>query len=524
MPRPCNKFPYDAGIGGTTLTAIVDLDESVSIAVQPFDFSFDGTATFTLPIVPFRARDLLKKGGVGLLQGPSGSGKTSLMHLLLASDAENAAAASAASLCVAGEAFAAWKTLGPIGSVVSTELLDVVCLPERCRSLEYGVLSTGERFMADLARTLMYAATPSAEESFGPFMPSLESGADTNIALGLDEFTSTIDRKLAKRVCCSLAGYLRKTQFERGVLLATCHVDVAGWLRPDWTFDTGNFEFTERKSGEKVEAAAEEVETEGVTELMSFERPEIELVVHPCTQAVWQIFKDHHYLSGDIHFATRCLVATWEGRPVAFECRLPFPGVGRMDCYREHRLVVLPDFQGLGIGPKFSDFFGCMHLRQGLRFSSRTAHPRLGGYRQHASAKDQWFMIGAGSKKSGIIGKHMGVRDLERAKMIAARTACSHEYIGTKADRDIFYACARKEVAAHKLFLNVLAFNLLSQSHPCLSLWCSAPSPCVRCPNALTPYSVFEAIRTICESPGRDPTEDTARLGVFPIYVWLNVC
>ena len=26
-------------------------------------------------------------------------------------------------------------------------------------------------------------------------------------------------------------------------------------------------------------------------------------------------------------------------RPVAFESRIPFPGTGRMDTYREHRLV-----------------------------------------------------------------------------------------------------------------------------------------------------------------------------------------
>ena len=181
-----------------------------------------------------------------------------------------------------------------------------------------------------------------------------------------------------------------------------------------------------------------------------------------------------------------------------------------MDCYREHRLVVLPDFQGLGIGPKFSDFFGCMHLRQGLRFSSRTAHPRLGGYRQHASAKDQWLMIGGGSKKSGIIGKHMGVRDLERAKMIAARTACSHEYIGTKADRDIFYACARREVAIHNMFSSVLDFY---SSHTIMFV--DVVCPRVPCTNALTLYSVLEANRPICASDGRDPAQDTARLGVF---------
>ncbi|KAL3915778.1 MAG: hypothetical protein SGPRY_007086 [Prymnesium sp.] len=49
---------------------------------------------------------------------------------------------------------------------------------------------------------------------------------------------------------------------------------------------------------------------------------------------------------------------------------------------REHRLVVLPEFQGLGIGSRLSDATGARFLRKGRRYSSRTAHITLRNQRQ----------------------------------------------------------------------------------------------------------------------------------------------
>ena len=239
------------GIGGTKLTSEVDLDQSVTDAIQPFDFSFNGTSSFTLPTIPTRAVEILGRGGVGLLQGPSGTGKTSLMRLLLAAEPASASCQEKnPNLCVAGECFAAWATLGPLNSVVPVELLDVVCLPRRCHKLTYDVLSTGERFMADLARTLMYA-THEGTHALKPFMPGSSSTNNATVAIGVDEFTSTVDRTLARRVCCSLSNFFKKNKLQRGILLATCHVDVAAWLCPDWTFDTGVFDFIDRTAKPK---------------------------------------------------------------------------------------------------------------------------------------------------------------------------------------------------------------------------------------------------------------------------------
>jgi GNAT superfamily N-acetyltransferase len=43
--------------------------------------------------------------------------------------------------------------------------------------------------------------------------------------------------------------------------------------------------------------------------------------------------------------------------------------------------VTLPDFQGLGIGPRLSDWVAEAYVRQGCNYYGKTAHPRLGEYR-----------------------------------------------------------------------------------------------------------------------------------------------
>lgn len=50
------------------------------------------------------------------------------------------------------------------------------------------------------------------------------------------------------------------------------------------------------------------------------------------------------------------------------------------NAWRGHRLVILPDFQGMGIGVRFLEKVAQIHLNEGKRFYGRTAHPRLGYY------------------------------------------------------------------------------------------------------------------------------------------------
>lgn len=94
------------------------------------------------------------------------------------------------------------------------------------------------------------------------------------------------------------------------------------------------------------------------------------------------MFKDHHYLDSNLNKASRCYIGVWEDQIVAFGASITMPSGTLKNAWRGHRTVVLPDFQGMGIGMRFSDAIGQIHLNQGHRYFSRTAHPRMILYRE----------------------------------------------------------------------------------------------------------------------------------------------
>lgn len=56
-----------------------------------------------------------------------------------------------------------------------------------------------------------------------------------------DEFTSVVDRNVAKTACLALNKALKKS--EKQFIAVTCHRDIIEWLQPDWVFDTDEQRF-----------------------------------------------------------------------------------------------------------------------------------------------------------------------------------------------------------------------------------------------------------------------------------------
>lgn len=96
------------------------------------------------------------------------------------------------------------------------------------------------------------------------------------------------------------------------------------------------------------------------------------------------MFKDHHYLSGDLNKASRCYLGVWDGNIVCFGATLALPSGSLKNAWRGHRTVVLPQYQGLGIGVRFSNAIGQIHIEQGHRYFSRTSHPKMIYYRENS--------------------------------------------------------------------------------------------------------------------------------------------
>lgn len=255
----------------------------------------------------------------------------------------------------------------------------------------YAVLSNGEKFRVDMARTL-------AE------MPDLAV---------VDEFTSVVDRQVAQVGSSCVAKAVRRRG--RKFVAVSCHYDILDWLQPDWVFQphTGVFE---RRCLQR--------------------RPELDLEIHEAGRDAWPTFRPHHYLSADLHTASKAFVATLGGRPVAFNSYLHLPHAKVRDIKIGHRLVVLPDYQGLGIGGRFEEWMGQWLFERGYRYRNVTAHPALIAY---CCRSPRWRLMSAGGTgfdragQNRLTSKHSKPKNLPRKQGQSRRLATySFQYVPTR--------------------------------------------------------------------------------------------
>jgi len=136
------------------------------------------------------------------------------------------------------------------------------------------------------------------------------------------------------------------------------------------------------------------------------------------------MFKDHHYLRDDLHNATRCYVAVWEGNVVGFIATIAMPSGYLKNAWRGHRVVILPDYQGLGIGVKLINATAQMMLEDGKRFYARSAHPRMGYYMQHSP-------LWKATSKNRKLRTDVDHSNLFKNHYVDNKRVCfSYEYIG----------------------------------------------------------------------------------------------
>jgi len=158
-------------------------------------------------------------------------------------------------------------------------------------------------------------------------------------------------------------------------------------------------------------------------------RPEIKLDIYRCDRKWWEIFKKHHYLTEDINKSAHCYIAFWEQKPIGFSAVLAMPSGSIKNAYRGHRTVILPDFQGLGLGNGLSNAIAQVYIDLGGRYFSRTANPRMGEYRQNSS-------LWKPTSKNKVLRTDV-MKSIENGKLFynnhvtdGIRICYSHEYIG----------------------------------------------------------------------------------------------
>lgn len=227
-----------------------------------------------------------------------------------------------------------------------------------------------------------------------------------NSCLFIDEFTSLVDRNTARALCASL----NKSNV-KGLVLATCHRDVLNWLDFDHAYDTDSSQWLARGSVRRDR--------------------NIEISISPCdTKKIWDLFGRYHYLSGKIHKSANSWVARSNGKPIAMISILPMPSGTLKDAWRGHRTVVLPEFQGMGIGTSLSDFIAEIVIGDGARFFSKTAHPAMG---EHRERSEKWKPTSKNKKvRKDALTKRSSEWTNGAYRQEHAKRACySHEYIGS---------------------------------------------------------------------------------------------
>ena len=105
----------------------------------------------------------------------------------------------------------------------------------------------------------------------------------------------------------------------------------------------------------------------------------------------WKIFEKHHYLSNKALNTGDVYVCFLKNKPIAYINILCLPSGTIKYYFNVHRLVVLPEYQGLGIAKKLLIFVGELYSSMGYKLYIKTAHYKLMNYFENSSF---WYTDG----------------------------------------------------------------------------------------------------------------------------------
>jgi hypothetical protein len=147
----------------------------------------------------------------------------------------------------------------------------------------------------------------------------------------LDEWTSVVDRTVAKVMSHCVQKFVRRSQ--KSIVLLSCHRDVAEWLQPDWVIDCNDASFHRRLLQPRTE--------------------QLEFTVREIHKNTWPNFSKYHYLSERLPGGKLYLFGLFHGvDQVGFICYASYMPRrrGQPDTYHFNRVVIHPDFAGMGLG------------------------------------------------------------------------------------------------------------------------------------------------------------------------------
>lgn len=343
-------------------------DKYTEYVYEAFDIQNREETSVSIPMNLGEAKNF--DWNIGVILGGSGSGKTTILKKMgdvkkVNFDAEKPLISN-------------FDWLEPKDATLVLTSMGLSSVPTWLRP--FHTLSNGEQYRATLAYLVA-------------------SAKDDEVIL-VDEYTSVVDRDVAKAMSFALQKYIRREN--KRIIVASCHYDILEWLMPDWTYSPQKGGVLER--GDWLRQG----------------RPQISLQVSRVKYDTWSFFKKHHYLTEDLSKSFNLLLFEWNNKPVGIVVYKSQPTGAVPNGYGLSRTVVMPDFQGMGIGSKIAEFVSGILKNEGKRVFTKTVNPALGEYREKS---DFW----RGTSKNRKVRKDAHT---DNAGTRLSRASYCHEYIG----------------------------------------------------------------------------------------------
>lgn len=249
--------------------------------------------------------DLESPFSIGLIVGASGSGKTTFAKSI----------------------FGEFKTYLDKGKSVIDQFPEAMSYDDRAAALNGIGLSQVPCWIKPAA-CLSNGQQARAEAAL-----AMAHGGDLVV---LDEWTSVVDRTVAKAMSACVSKYAKRSG--KRVILLSCHYDVVEWLDPDWIVDCNSQSFIDRRLLQRVRS-----------ERLRFDVREI-------SGSSWARFEKYHYLSAELPGGERYFFGLFYGEDqigfICFSNYVPQRN-GKKKILHFNRLVIHPDYVGLGLGIRF---------------------------------------------------------------------------------------------------------------------------------------------------------------------------
>ena len=135
------------------------------------------------------------------------------------------------------------------------------------------------------------------------------------------------------------------------------------------------------------------------------EHPKLNLTVRRVEASTFYTlgFHKHHYMAEKINPACKCFLFEWDNNPVAFIGVINSPGNNRQYSMAFSRIVILPEYQGLGLLKRLVRFVSGIIKSTSTEEKPvdvyiRTIHPKVGAYLNKDT--DNWESTSSDMKKT----------------------------------------------------------------------------------------------------------------------------